>query len=104
MPGQNYAETAAKLRQAGLSNNTPCAIVSRATTPRQETHRTNIGELHHAPNLPSPTLLIVGEVVRFADSSLDGHFSASDNEISVPALLADYSSHGTRAGEEEPLA
>lgn len=104
MPGQNYAETAAKLRHAGLSSSTPCAIVSRATTPQQEIHRTNIGELRHAPKLPSPTLLIVGEVVRFADSSLDANIVPSDYEMSVPVLLADYSSRGTFPGEEEPLA
>ena len=105
MPGQNYAETAAKLRDAGLSNKTPCAIVSRATTAHQETHRTTIGELHHAPRLVSPTLLIVGEVVRFADSSLDDMLAPSSGyEFSVPALLADYSSRATSAGDEEPIA
>jgi uroporphyrin-III C-methyltransferase len=104
MPGQNYAETAAKLREAGLSADTPCAIVSRATTAQQKTHRTSIGELHHAPKLVSPTLLIVGEVVRFADSSVDEVVVSSGYEFAVPALLADYSSRGASAGDEEPIA
>jgi uroporphyrin-III C-methyltransferase len=107
MPGQNYTETAAKLRQAGLSTDTPCAVVSRATTAQQKAYRTTIGELHHAPRLISPTLLIVGDVVRFADSSLDDDTllaPSSEHEFSVPALVADYSSRAASAGEEEPIA
>lgn len=67
MPGTNYAEIAAKLKASGLDAETPCAIVSRATTPNQQTHRTTISNLHLSKQLPGPTLLIVGEVVRFAD-------------------------------------
>lgn len=70
MPGQNYGELAAKLTASGLKGETPCAIVSRATTNQQQMHRTNISNLHAAPQLPAPTLLVVGEVVRFADSDL----------------------------------
>jgi uroporphyrin-III C-methyltransferase len=66
MPGQNYGELAAKLIAAGLTGETPCAIVSRATTSQRETHQTTLSHLHSAPRLPSPTLIIVGEVVRFA--------------------------------------
>src|SRR6202162_2529126 len=67
MPGQKYSDVAAKLRVAGLAGATPCAIISRATTPQQRTHRTTISELAGAPRLTAPTLLVVGEVVRFAD-------------------------------------
>lgn len=70
MPGHNYAELAARLRQAGFAPEIPCAIISRATTPQQRIHRTTVSELHRAPKLASPTLLVVGEVVRFADSDL----------------------------------
>jgi uroporphyrin-III C-methyltransferase len=66
MPGHRYAETASRLRNAGLADGTPCAIISRATSPEQQMHTTTIGDLYRAPQLPSPTLLIVGEVVRFA--------------------------------------
>jgi len=105
MPGQNYAETADRLRNAGLSNETPCAIVSRASTPQQRTHRTTIGELQHAPKLVSPTLLIVGEVVRLADASLDDVLSTSSSEFehSVPALFAGYNSR-PNSGDEESIA
>ena len=67
MPGYNYDGTARKLLDAGLKRETPCAIVSRATTPEQQVHRTTIERLAVAPQLPAPTLLVVGEVVRVAN-------------------------------------
>jgi len=68
MPGHNYSEIASKLKSAGLPGHTPCAIVSRATTPEQRMFRTSIAELELSPRLSAPTLLIVGDVVRFAGS------------------------------------
>jgi uroporphyrin-III C-methyltransferase len=67
MPGQNYSEIGAKLTAAGLASETPCAIISRATTRHQRTHRTTIADLTRSPQLAAPTLLVVGEVARFAD-------------------------------------
>jgi uroporphyrin-III C-methyltransferase len=67
MPGRNYSEIAAKLKAAGLSPQTPCAVISRATTPQQRTHRTTVADLDRSAELAAPTLLIVGEVVRFTD-------------------------------------
>ena len=67
MPGKNYSEIAAKLKQAGLAADTPCALISNATTQHQRAHRTTISELHLAPSFVTPTLLVVGEVVRFGD-------------------------------------
>lgn len=67
MPGQNYNHMAEKLTAAGLSPKTPCAIISRATTKYQRTHLTTVLDLHRAPQLAAPTLLVVGEVVRMAD-------------------------------------
>jgi uroporphyrin-III C-methyltransferase len=70
MPGYNYAEVAIRLKAAGFAERTPCAIISRATTPEQRIYRTAVSDLDRAPRLASPTLLFVGEVVRFADRSL----------------------------------
>jgi uroporphyrin-III C-methyltransferase len=67
MPGHNYADIAARLEVAGVSSDTPCAIVSQATTPHQQIYRTTIADLPGSPRLAAPTLLIVGKVVRFAD-------------------------------------
>ncbi len=81
MPGKNYAEIGSKLRAAGVTPETPCAIISRATTLQQRTHRTIVGELFKAQELPAPTLLVVGEVVEFADAA------SLANEFVVPADL-----------------
>src|SRR5207249_200056 len=66
MPGRDYLATAQKLRAAGLSAETPCAIVSRVGSHDERAHVTSIGELPSAPRLSAPSLLVVGEVVRFA--------------------------------------
>jgi uroporphyrin-III C-methyltransferase len=107
MPGQNYSEMSARLKAAGLANETPCAVISRATTANQKTHRTTIGELRNAPSLTSPRLLVVGEVVRFAEAALDEIVVApsSEAEFAFPtAFFADYPSRATSAGDEEPFA
>jgi len=70
MPGHNYSEVASGLTRAGFGDKTPCAIISRATTPQQRIFRTTVSDLHRSTMLASPTLLVVGEVVRFADRSL----------------------------------
>lgn len=66
MPGYDYPAASRQLIATGLAPNTPCAVISKATTPDQEIHQTTLQDLHSAPRLPSPTLLVVGEVVRFA--------------------------------------
>jgi uroporphyrin-III C-methyltransferase len=80
MPGQNYSDIAKRLLSAGLAGDTPCAVISRATTRHQRTHRTTVLDLHRVPQLASPTLLVVGEVVRLADPA------AMAEEFVVPAL------------------
>lgn len=65
MPGYNYAGTAQQLLRAGVARTTPCAIVSQATSAGEQVHVTTVEDLHTSPRLPSPTLLVVGEVVRF---------------------------------------
>ena len=82
MPGLNYSEVAAKLRGAGLGGETPCAVISRATTPLQQIHRSTIAELHGSPRLAAPTLLVIGEVVRLVDPV----FLAQ--QFSVPSVSA----------------
>jgi uroporphyrin-III C-methyltransferase len=69
MPGRDYPALGAKLKAAGLDADTPCAVISNASTPRQQAYRTTIGDLHLSPNFLTPTLLIVGEVVRYGDTA-----------------------------------
>jgi uroporphyrin-III C-methyltransferase len=66
MPGQDYSRIQKELISAGITSGTPCAVVSQATTPYEQTHQTTVGELHRSPELPAPTLLVIGDVVRFA--------------------------------------
>ncbi len=66
MPGYGYAAMSARLIAAGLSTETPCAIVSQVASISERVYRTTLRELASAPQLPAPTLLFVGEVVRMA--------------------------------------
>jgi len=110
MPGRDYSAIVAKLKAAGVKDSTPCAVISRATTPEQRTHRTTLACLENAPRLAAPSLLVVGEVVRLADPVQSGQ----DFTLPVPsergselltALFADFPSplaHFTP--NEEPIA
>lgn len=93
MPGHHYDNIAAKLTSAGLTNDTPCAVVSRASAPDQRGFLTSLGQLQHAPRLAAPTLLVVGEVVRLA--------AAEQFEFSSADLIAAF---GINSVPEEPVA
>jgi uroporphyrin-III C-methyltransferase len=86
MPGHDYGELAQRLRAAGLSGETPCALISHGTLPDQQVHITTIADLYRAPHLPAPSLVIVGEVVRLASSQnlveqFAGSFSGAAIEL-----------------------
>ena len=108
MPGQNYSDVATRLKAAGLSGETPCAVISRATTAHQQTHRSTVADLHRSPKLAAPTLLVVGEVVRFADpATLSDEFglpAISAGNRTIPAVLFEDSSSTAFPGNEETLA
>jgi uroporphyrin-III C-methyltransferase len=92
MPGHNYSDIARRLQSARLATNTPCVIISRATTKYQRTHRTTVQELPRAPQLGAPTLLLVGEVVRLADpvDMLEEFVLPTQSQVtggSIPASL-----------------
>jgi uroporphyrin-III C-methyltransferase len=102
MPGQDYEATSTNLKKAGLANTTPCAIVSRATTSEQRIHRTTIAQLPQAPLLAAPTLLIVGEVARFADSVVEQHAAMPSDASSLPLAIASELPR-TPSPDEEPI-
>lgn len=68
MPGRQIGRLIRKLRLAGMSPEMPCAVISRATTQEQQTFATRLENLPDLPALPAPTLLVIGEVARHADS------------------------------------
>lgn len=104
MPGQKYSEVSTKLKAAGLSGDTPCAIISRATTPLQRTHLSTIAHLAGAPMLAAPTLLVVGEVVRLADPATLGMAAIGAAHALPTGLFMESSSITDFGTNEEPLA
>lgn len=87
MPGQDHARIWTNLRNAGLAGGTPCAIVSRATTKQQKICRTTVGALCDSPQLASPTLLVVGEVVRLSDAAISEFAQPASKGTSFPSSL-----------------
>jgi len=67
MPGE-YASVTGDLRRAGLSPSTPCAVISKVSSPEEQRYQTTLGLLHRAPILPSPCVLIVGDTLATAAS------------------------------------
>ncbi len=84
MPGRDYAEIARKLEGAGVGRETPCAIISRATTPHQRVHHTTIANLADSPKLAAPALVVVGDVVKFVQSigGTEARLPASESFVS----------------------
>jgi uroporphyrin-III C-methyltransferase len=89
MPGSSYEEIARKLLSAGLSGETPCAMISRATTPEEQVSLTRVRNLSNAPQLPTPALLVIGDVVRYA-----GHRVTTEEFGSWSCCLANAPSPG----------
>jgi uroporphyrin-III C-methyltransferase len=71
MPGTDYESLAARLRADGLAAETPCLVISQATT-TQRVHATTLANLADVPRYPAPVLLIVGAVAaQYAEGSLE---------------------------------
>lgn len=110
MPGQDYSDVAVKLASSGLEGSTPCAVISQASTRHERVHRTTIDGLPGTPHLPAPTLLVVGEVVRFAAANAfaaevaKSEFESQDS-LFPTALFQNFISPAARLGaDEEPIA
>ncbi|HLZ11992.1 MAG TPA: uroporphyrinogen-III C-methyltransferase [Candidatus Acidoferrum sp.] len=76
MPGVDYAEVAARLVDAGLDAETPCAVISHATRSEQQIHWTTIAALFYDEKLPAPAVMIVGKVATQAVQQIAGEDSA----------------------------
>jgi uroporphyrin-III C-methyltransferase len=62
MPGGDNVQLSRRLREMGLESDTPCVIVSRASTPEEAVYATRLSDLANAPRFAAPSLLIAGEV------------------------------------------
>jgi uroporphyrin-III C-methyltransferase len=71
MPSSSYAEIARKFLESGWNGETPCVVVSAASSTRQRVMRSTINLLGACERLPAPAILIVGETAR-ASSFLCG--------------------------------
>jgi uroporphyrin-III C-methyltransferase/precorrin-2 dehydrogenase/sirohydrochlorin ferrochelatase len=68
MPGRDYQRLACALHGAGISDETPCLIVSQASSPGESIYRTDLASLADVPVPPTPALVIVGAVAAAAKS------------------------------------
>ena len=89
MPGSHYESVAGRLIVAGLHDDTPCVLISKASTPDEQIHRTIVRDLAAAPPLPAPVLLLAGEVFRRSDVGVAAHARAADlplNQFGISSL------------------
>ncbi len=90
MPGSDYEALAAKLCAQGLPAGTPCLVVSRATTAKQEVHPTTLANLGNAPHCAAPVLLIVGAVAaKYPGASIER--PTSDTEVASSSFTFEVS-------------
>lgn len=80
MPGADYEGLVARLRTEGLDPETPCLVVSRATTAKQEAHFARLASLARAPRYAAPVVLIVGAVA--------AQFASERGELASSAISA----------------
>lgn len=67
MPGPHYAKTACNLIRAGVSPETPCVLVSNASSKDEQICRMTVADLPFATGIVAPALLIIGRVAEPAD-------------------------------------
>lgn len=102
MPGKNYGDLGRRLQATGLQAETPCAIISSATTARQHVLRTTVADLPQAQRLASPALLVVGDVVRYADDSVLDEFGS--DQLAAISTQAEDQPLSISLREEEGIA
>lgn len=90
MPGTNYAEIGRQLQKAGLTAEVPCALIARATRSDEQTQLTTIEKLADVRKLPAPSLLVVGQVVRFAAKENASYSTGELESLIAAAVPADF--------------
>jgi uroporphyrin-III C-methyltransferase len=90
MPGHEFGAFARELLAAGLPAETPSVIVSRATTPDERHHRTTLGQLRHAPQMKSPTILLIGRSLRRDSRAINFESGANANDLLRATSLSEY--------------
>jgi uroporphyrin-III C-methyltransferase len=99
MPGTDYEGLATRLCANGLAPDTPCLVISQATT-RQRMHPTTLANLADAPHYPAPALLIVGAVAaKYTVESID--LRTLDDSAGSPASAFGFTLANERAAAWE---
>src|SRR5882762_2878671 len=84
MLGADYEGLTEKLRAAGLEAQTPCLLVSHATSAQQQVHPTTLTDLAKAPRLPAPVLLVIGAVAgQYSRETVDADMP---DDLSTPTI------------------
>ena len=80
MPGR-HTEISRRLLQAGMSEDVPCVIVSRASSDGEHIHQTTLGALIHLQTLSAPSILLMGKAL-FPCTLPEGSFEFFDSSAS----------------------
>lgn len=87
MPGTDYGQVAEQMLSSGLSGETPCLIVSRASTSQQQLCMTSLSELAQVPALPAPAVMVVGYVSGIPPNPLVATDNSTEQSLKTATSL-----------------
>jgi uroporphyrin-III C-methyltransferase len=67
MPGRKFRTLADDLIASGISPETPCVAVSKATTSDEQVHRTTLAQIEDDDVGPTPAILLIGRAISIPD-------------------------------------
>lgn len=100
MPGYDYDQIKRRLMSAGMRGETPCAVVSRATSKDEQVLRTTVEKLPDTSHLAAPTLLFVGEVVGLSAEVIT---AADWSQLELTEAMVNISPGEAVAGDQQGL-
>ena len=71
MPGRDFAALAADLMESGITPDTPCVAVSKASTPDEQVSSTTLQHLGTAQIGPAPVILLLGRAIQPDQASIN---------------------------------
>jgi uroporphyrin-III C-methyltransferase len=90
MPGADHEVLASRLCEQGFDPETPCLLVSHATTAQQQIHFVRVASLAEAPRFAAPVVLIVGAVAATYKQQLSEQMESAEVErLDLNLALAD---------------
>jgi uroporphyrin-III C-methyltransferase len=86
MPGPDYGQLRDRLRAAGVRGDTPCLLVSGASTGSEGAYSTTLDKLAEIPVTPAPNILLVGEITREAHSHVEADFARINRMVAARTI------------------